>query len=92
MQDNHTVEQCLVVGDSIIRNVETGQNNMKAACFPGVATEQLHRILDSRDLGTTDTVIIHVGTNDLKRVVNLDYVMCEVYSLVDKAKVKFTQS
>ena len=65
---------------------------MKAACFPGVTTEQLHRVLDSRDLGTPDTVISHVGTNDLKRVVNLDYVMCEVYSLVDKAKVKFPQS
>jgi len=92
VQNNHTVEQCLFVGDSIIRNVETGQNSMKAACFPGVTTEQLHRVLDSRDLGTPDTVISHVGTNDLKRVVNLDYVMCEVYSLVDKAKVKFPQS
>ena len=48
--------------------------------------------MDSRDLGTPDTVIIHAGTNDLKRVVNLDYVMGEVYSLVDKAKVKFPQS
>jgi hypothetical protein len=52
VQNNHTVKECLVVGDSIIRNVETRQNNMKAACFPGVTTEQLHRILDSRDLGT----------------------------------------
>ena len=92
VQNNHKVKQCLVVGDSIIRNVETGQNNMKAACFPGVTAEQLHRVLDSRDLRTPDTVIIDVGTNDLKRVVNLDYVIGELYSLVDKAKVKFPQS
>jgi elongation factor P hydroxylase len=48
--------------------------------------------LDNRDLGTQDTLVIHVGTNDLKRSVNLDYVMGEVYSVVNKAKVKFPQS
>jgi hypothetical protein len=47
--------------------------------------------LDNRDLGTPDTVVIHVGTNDLKRSVNLDYLMGEVYSLVNTAKVKFPQ-
>jgi hypothetical protein len=43
--------------------------------------------LDNRDLGTPDT-----GTNDLKPSVNLDYVMGEVYSLVNMAQVKFPQS
>ena len=80
------------MGDSIIKNVEKGKNNMKAACFPGVTTEHIHRILDNRDLGIPDTVIILVGTNDLNGKINLDYVMGEVYSLVDKAKVKFPQS
>jgi len=37
-------------------------------------------------LGPQDTVIIHVGTNDLKRSINLDYVMGVVYSLVNTAK------
>jgi hypothetical protein len=92
MQEHHEGERCLVVGDSIIRNVGTGQNNMNAEGFPGIRTEQLHRILDNRDLGTPDTFIIHVGTNYLKRSVNLDYVMGEVYSLVNKAKVKFPKS
>jgi hypothetical protein len=75
----HEDEQCLVVGDSIIRNLGTGQNNMKAKCFPGIRTEQLPRVLDNRDLGTPDTVIIYVGTNDLNRYVNLDYVMGKMY-------------
>ena len=92
VQEHHKGEQCLVVGDSKIRNVGTGQNNMKADCFSGIRMEQLHRVLENRDLGTPDTVVIHVGTNDLKRSVNLDYVMGEVYSLVNKAKVKFPQS
>jgi hypothetical protein len=49
VQEHHEGEQRLVVGDSIIRNVGTGQNNMKAECFPGIRTKQLHRILDNRD-------------------------------------------
>jgi len=92
VKEQHEGEQCSVVGDTIIRNVGTGQNNMKAECFPGIRTEQLHRVLDNRDLGIPDTVVIHVGTNDLKRLVNLEYVMGEVYSLVNKAKVKFPLS
>ena len=92
VQEHHEGKQCLVVGDSIIRNLGTRQNNMMLECFPGIRTEQLHSGLDNRDLGTPDTVVIHVGTNNLKRSLNLDYVMGEVYSLVNKAKVKFPQS
>jgi hypothetical protein len=86
VQDHHEGEQCLVVGDTIIRNLGTGQHNMTVECFPGIRTEQLYRVLDNRDLGTPDTVVIYVGTNDLKRSINLDYVMGEVYSLVNTAK------
>jgi len=92
VQEHHEGEKCLVVGDSVIRNVGTCQNNMLVECFPGIRTEQLPRVLDNRDLGTQDTVIIHVGTNDLKRSINLDYVMGEVYSLVNTAKGTFPQS
>ena len=65
---------------------------MMLECLPGIRTEQLHRVLDNRDLGTPDTVAIHVGRNYLKRSVNLNYVMGEVYSLVNTAKVKFPLS
>jgi len=92
VQEHHEGEQCLVVGYTITRNVGTGQNNMKAECFTGIRTEQLHRVLDNRDLETPDPVVIHVGTNYLKRSINLDYAMGEVYSLVNKAKLKFPGS
>ena len=49
-------------------------------------------MMEKRNLGSPDTVILHVGTNDLKRTVNLDYVMGEMYSLVNKAKDKFPKS
>jgi hypothetical protein len=65
---------------------------MIVMCFPGVRTEQLYRDLDNRDLGTLNAVVIRVGTNDLERSVNLDYVMGEVSSLVNTAKVNFNDT
>jgi hypothetical protein len=90
VQEHHEGKQCFVVDDSIIINVGTGQNHMMVECLPGIRTEQLHRFLGNKDLETLDTIVIHVGKNDLKRSENLDYVIGEVYSLVNKAKVKFS--
>ena len=70
----------------------TGQNNMNAKCFPEIGTDQLHRVLDNRDLGTPDTVMIRVGQNILKRRVNVDCVVSELCLLVKKVNVKFPQS
>ena len=52
VQEHHEDEKCLVVGDSIIRNVGTGQYNMMAECFPGIRTEQLHRVWITEILGS----------------------------------------
>ena len=52
---------------------------MTVECFLGIGTEQLYRVLENRDIWSTDTVVIHVGTNDIKRNLNLDCVMGEVY-------------
>jgi lysophospholipase L1-like esterase len=61
-------------------------------CFPGIRTEQLHRVIDNRDLGSPDIVVLHVGTNDLRKTRNLDYVMGEVYGLVNTVKTEFHTS
>jgi lysophospholipase L1-like esterase len=45
--------------------------------------------MENRDLGSPDTAVIHVGTNDLRRTANLDYVKGDMYALVNKAKTKF---
>ena len=87
VQEHREGEQCLVLGDSIVRNVGTEQN-VTVECFLGIRMEQLHRVMEIMDLGSPDTVILHVGTNDLKRAVNMDYVMGEVYSLVRRASRK----
>jgi hypothetical protein len=57
--------ECLVLGDSIIRNVGSEYSDLKVECFPGIRKKQLHRVIEKRDLGIPDTVVIHVGTNDL---------------------------
>ena len=48
--------------------------------------------MENRDLGCSDTVVIHVGTNDVRRYRNLDYIMGEVHDLVNTAKSKFPGS
>lgn len=79
---------CMVLGDSIVRNVGGEHTDMTVECFPGIRTEQLHRRIEGTDLGSPETVIIHVGTNDLRSTRNLDFVMGEVYSLVTTVKNK----
>jgi hypothetical protein len=85
-------EKCLVLGDSMVRNVGTDESDMKVQCFPGIRTDQLRRVIENRDLGYSDTVEIHVGTNDVRSYRNLDLVMGEVYDLVNTAKTQFPGS
>ena len=81
-----------MLGDSIIRNVGIESPDIKVGCFPGIRTEQLQRVIKKRDLGNPDAVVIHAGTNDIKRTRNLDYVMGDVYDLIITAKSKFAAS
>jgi len=55
----------------------------------GVKTEQLHRVIEVRDLGSPEFVIIHVGTTDMNIKRNLDFVKEAVYALASTAKRKF---
>ncbi|GLH11573.1 Uncharacterized protein GBIM_16332 [Gryllus bimaculatus] len=81
----------LVIGDSIVRHVGNVNKHMDVVCLPGIRTEQLRRYVENRDLGTPDTVIIHVGTNDLRRR-NPDFVMGDMGDLVMKAQEKFPKA
>jgi len=85
-------EKCLVLGDSIIRNTGAEKPNMRVECFPGIRAYQLRRVMENRDLGYSDAIVIHVGTNDFRRSRNLDYIMGEVYDRVNTAKANFPGS
>ena len=84
--------ECVVLGDWIIRNVESECSNTKFECFPGIRTEQLQRVIKNRDLRSPHTVFILVGTIDLRRTGNLDYVMGDVYDLVNTTETMFSTS
>ena len=78
MTTKQNATKCLVVGDSIVRNVGAERGDMKVECFPGIKTEQIQRVMEKSNPVSPDTVIIHVGTNDLKTTRNLYFVMGEV--------------
>jgi hypothetical protein len=65
---------------------------MKGECFLCIRTEQLQRVIVERDIGSPDAVVIREDTNGLKRTGNLDYVMGDVYDLINTAKTKFSTS
>jgi hypothetical protein len=50
----------------MLRNVRTEHADIMVECFLGIKTEQLHRVVEQRGLGTPETVITHVGTNGSK--------------------------
>jgi len=38
--------RCMVVGDSMLRSVGAEHEDMMVECFPGIKTEQLHRVIE----------------------------------------------
>ena len=78
MPTEQKVTRCVVVGDSILRNIGAGHADMTVQCFPGIKTEQLHRVIAKRDLGSPENVIIHVGTNEMRATRNLDFIVGQV--------------
>jgi hypothetical protein len=46
--------------------VRAEHTDMMVECFTGIRTEEIHKEIEKRDLGSPETVIIHVGTNELR--------------------------
>jgi hypothetical protein len=70
--------KCIVLGNSIIRNVEVDKSDMEVECFLGIRAEQLRTVMENKVLGCPHTVIMRVEKNDVRRSRNLDYIMGEV--------------
>jgi len=85
-------DKCLVPGDSIVRNDGAEKTNMRVECFPGITSDQLQRVVEYRasdksNWGDPEAVVIHVGTNDIKRTT-----MGDIYDPINTAKSKFSSS
>jgi hypothetical protein len=48
--------------------------------------------MEIRDFECSDSVVIHVGTNVVRKSRNLDYVMGEICDLMNTVKAKFPDS
>jgi hypothetical protein len=64
VQRQHEGAERLALGDLIIWNVES--EHVRAQYFPGIRTERLQRVMEHKALGSSHTVVIHLGTNDLR--------------------------
>jgi hypothetical protein len=40
--------KCMVIGDSLARNCGAEHTGMMVECFPGIRTEELHRVIEKR--------------------------------------------
>ncbi|KAK7874572.1 hypothetical protein R5R35_013142 [Gryllus longicercus] len=82
--------ECLILGDSTIRHVETDHMAFRVECFPGIRAEQLKPIIEAGQFGNPQYVILHVGTYDAWK--SIDCLTGDVYDLVKLAQAKFTSS
>jgi hypothetical protein len=73
-----------------MRKVKT--EPISVQCFPGITTGQLKRTVEYRELWNPGTILIHVGTKDLRRNENLVCVMSGVYDPANTAKTKLPKS
>jgi hypothetical protein len=48
-------EKCLVLGDSIIRNVGEENSDMRVKCFPGIKSELLRRVIENTNMGCAES-------------------------------------
>ncbi len=65
---------------------------MRVECFLGIRADQLRRVIENRDLGRADIVVVHEGTKDVRNFRNLDYIMGGMYDLLNMAKIKIPDS
>jgi hypothetical protein len=56
----------MVVGDLMLRKVGADHTDMMVECFQGNKIEQLHRVIEKRHIVNPETLLIHMGTNDLR--------------------------
>jgi len=49
MTVNRVGEKCLVLVDSMVKDVGTQLPNMNVECFPEIRTDQMRRVIENRD-------------------------------------------
>lgn len=77
----------VIIGDSIIRHVGNLQSELATECYPGIRVKEMKSVIENQERGDPKNIVLHVGTNDLRR--GVDYIMADVYDLVMETKKKY---
>jgi len=72
----------------VLLNAAAEHTDLMVECFQGIKTEQLHRVIEKRRLFCPETVIIPIGTIDLRTTRKIDFVLGELYALLATEKRK----
>lgn len=94
LREKTEMDDVLIMGDSMIRwsgdiATKTGKG---VQIYPGIKIDQLAQQVERVNEEESEKVrvlLLHVGTNDLKKRARADYIMGELYELGMKAKSKF---
>lgn len=76
---------CVVIGDSMVRHIGYQQPEIEVECYPGIRLEEAKNMIERQERQDPEKIIFHMGTNDIRRR-NIDYVMAELYDLVQTTK------
>lgn len=88
---NSKMVSTVVMGDSIVKHTDMHlkKHGMAVVCKPGIRIDQLSNFITNlTDIGTNH-LIIHVGTNDIKKARTPDDIMDKINSLIVKTKIAF---
>ncbi|KAJ4432824.1 hypothetical protein ANN_21463 [Periplaneta americana] len=77
----------VIIGDSIIRHVGNLHSELATECYPGIRVNEMKSVIENQERGDPKNIVLHVGTNDLRR--GVDYIMADVYDLVMETKKKY---
>ncbi|KAJ4451716.1 hypothetical protein ANN_03186 [Periplaneta americana] len=83
----HGAASVIIIGDSIIRHVGNLQPELATECYPGIRVKEMKSVIENQERGDPKNIVLHVGTNDLRR--GVDYIMADVYDLVMETKKKY---
>jgi len=79
----------MVVCDLKLLKFRAEHTDMMVECFQGIKNRAATQSDTKGRLGIQETIIIHMGTNDLRSNRNLDFLGGELFALVPTPKRKF---
>jgi hypothetical protein len=83
-------KRCVVIGDSIIKYVGQQKPELRVKAYPGIRIDELKCQMERREEGNPSVIIVHVGSNDLRREV--DFIMGDMYDLISATRRIYSEA